>query len=269
MLVQSIMENLPMQQTENPAQIYRILLVLLLLLTSVNAAAKQKRFVIGVEEVSYYPLYDFSAADTDRPSFSKELLVRFFEHYNYQYDFLVLPIKRFNEWYVEQEVDFKFPDSARWHASDKTKLNITFSKPVIELMSGSYMLKSQAKTQRQQVKTLSTILGFYPSLWFKEIANGSIRIVEQPSPMSVVKHVLYGEDVATNINGNVIRHNLARLNKSGALVLNRTIDHELYAYHMSSINYPEIIAQFNDFLTLKPKLISELKAKYNIQDESL
>ena len=258
-----------MEQTQNSARTCTTLIVLLLLLTSIELDAKQKRFVIGVEEVSYYPLYDFSAKDYDRPSFSKELLVRFFEHHNYQYDFLVLPIKRFNEWYSGKEVDFKFPDSARWYASDKKQLDITFSKPVIELMSGTYMLKSQDNTQRKQVKTLATILGFYSSLWVNDVTKGKVEIIEESSPMNVVKQVLYGDRVATNINGNVIRHHLARLNKAGALVLNRAIRHELYAYHLSSINHPEIIAQFNDFLTLKPTLVSELKAKYKIQDERL
>ncbi len=30
--------------------------------------AYAKEFIIGVEEVSYYPLYDFSATNTNKPS---------------------------------------------------------------------------------------------------------------------------------------------------------------------------------------------------------
>jgi polar amino acid transport system substrate-binding protein len=229
----------------------------------------EKKFIIGVEGVSYYPLFDFTASDVTRPSFAKELLSVFFDFYDYQYDFLVLPIKRFDKWYMAQAIDFKFPDNARWRSQAKDKLDVIYSEPILQLTSGSYMLKSKQGFKRDKVKILATIFGFYPTLWVEEIAQGKLKLWEQSSPMSVVKHVLHGHADATNINSNVIRHNLAKLNQSQALVLNKSIKYEKYAYHLSSIKHPEVIGQFNAFVARNAGLIKDLKSKYKIIDEPL
>ncbi len=95
---------------KNIVSIYikQISLLLFVSFTSITYSYA-KEFIIGVEDVSYYPLYDFSSTDTNRPSFSKDLLSTFFEQHNYSYRFVALPIKRFNKWYEENGIDFKFP----------------------------------------------------------------------------------------------------------------------------------------------------------------
>ena len=114
-----------------PTYIKKLSLSVLLSLTSTTAAFAEE-FIIGVEEVSYYPLYDFAANNTNRPSFTKDLLTTFFEQHNYPYRFMALPIKRFNKWYEEKGIDFKFPDNVRWREDKRNKLNITFSESVVK-----------------------------------------------------------------------------------------------------------------------------------------
>ncbi len=109
-------------------------------------------------------MYDFSATSTNKPSFSKDLLTTFFEQHNYSYQFIALPIKRFSKWYVEEGIDFKFPDNPRRREDKDNKLNITFSQSVIKLMAGSFVLKSNANYKRNDIKKLGTILGFAPTL---------------------------------------------------------------------------------------------------------
>ena len=228
--------------------------------------AEAKTFVIGVEDVSYYPIYDFSSTTEHRPSFTKELLSSFFEAHQYSYRFIALPIKRFNQWYIEQEIDFKFPDNVRWQQQAEKELAIIFSDPVLRLTSGVYMLKSRLPMARGEVKSLGTILGFHPTLWLDDIRAGKVALQEESSPLSIVKHVLRGNLDATNIDGNVIRYNLASLKRSGELVLNRAIRHESYAYHFSTIKYPEVIEQFDAFLKSHAGFIRALRQKYNITE---
>ena len=255
-----------MKNKKIPHYIKQICLTLYLSF-AITPLAYAQEFIIGVEEVSYYPLYDFSASDASRSSFSKDLLSTFFEQHNYPYRFLALPIKRFNKWYVEKGIDFKFPDNVRWRDDKRNKLNITFSKPVIKLMAGSYVLKSNANYKRDDIKKLATIFGFSPTLWLDRIVSKEVELIEQNTPFGIVRHILRGNIDATNIDHNVIRHNLNLVGEPEAIVLNTNIRHEIYSYHLSSIEHPKIIKQFDDFLQKNPTLLQQLKQKYDIREE--
>jgi hypothetical protein len=242
---------------------YIKLFCLLLLSAKIHFTYAQE-YIIGVEQVSYYPLFDYTATDTNRPSFTKDILTAFFEHHNYSYRFVALPIKRFNKWYVEKGIDFKFPDNVRWRTDKQLSSKITFSQSVVKLMAGSYVLKSNANYQRNDIKKLGTILGFVPTLWFDKVESNELQLIEENTPYGIIKHILYGNVDATNIDSNVIRHNLKLLKKPNAIVLNTNIKHEVFSYHLSSIKHPQIIKQFNAFLQNNPKLLQQLKAKYDI-----
>jgi hypothetical protein len=236
------------------------LIAALSLLTCTFVTAKE--FIVGVEAIRYYPLFDFQNNDISQPSFTKDLLTDFFETHQYEYRLVPLPIKRFDKWYLEQGIDFKFPDNIRWR--ENNRLNITFSDPVLELMAGTYVLKKNAKLTRENVNALGTILGFFPTLWLDRLKAGQTTLHEESTPLGVVKHLLHGNVEATNIDENVIRHNLALLGKPGEIVLNTQIHHEKYNYHFSTINYPEVIEKFNLYLQDNEDKINQLKVKYNI-----
>jgi len=226
-----------------------------------------KRFVIGVEAIEYYPLYDFSLAGNSKNSFVKELLSRFFDEKKYEYRFQPLPLKRFNMWYIEENIDFKFPDNTLWRNNETNKLAITYSDDVIRLEAGTYVLLENLCLKRNEVKILGTILGFYPTLWSDLIGTGQVKLFESNSPFSLVKHLLHGNVDALNLDGNVIRYQLKALNKQGRAVLNTELPHVSHAYHLSSIQYPEIIQQFNTFLTKNKVWIKALKDKYDIDED--
>lgn len=242
-------------------------IVCLTLLIANFKVSYAKEFIIGVEEVSYYPLFDFSATNTDKPSYSKDLLSAFFDQHSYSYRFIALPIKRFNKWYVENGIDFKFPDNVRWRDDKQNKLQITFSQSVVKLMAGTFVLKDNAQYNKEDIKKMVTIFGFAATLWLDEIKNKKLKLIEESNPYSIVKHILYSNVDATNIDSNVIRHNLRLLKKPKAIVLNTNIHHEVYSYHLSSIRHPEIIKQFDEFVQNNPQLLQQLKKKYNIIED--
>lgn len=226
-----------------------------------------KEFVIGVEAVSYYPLFDYAHQQVDKPSFSSAVLTKFFQSKGYKFRFLPLPIKRFNKWFIEENIDFKFPDNQRWRTAKNDQLAVHYSAPVITLTAGSYVLKRNKQLARNKVKSLATIFGFFPTLWYDRINQGKLTVVTENTPYAVVKHLLHGNVEVVNIDYNVILHNLKLHNMpEDSVVLNRQIHHENYAYHLSSINYPNIIDEFNQFLADNKLLIAQLKAEFNIQE---
>ena len=131
-------------------------------------------------------------------------------------------------------------------------------------MAGSYVLKKN-NSKPESMTSLGTILGFFPTLWYDKIKSGTVELVEVTSPYSLIKHLLRGNVDVTNIDKNVINYNLKLLGKkSNDIVLNEDIKNEPYAYHFSSINHPDIINEFDEFLNENPNVIARIKTKYSI-----
>tara|TARA_R110002167_G_C12699978_1_gene653349 strand:- start:5392 stop:6213 length:822 start_codon:yes stop_codon:yes gene_type:complete len=234
-----------------------------------NNTLQAKEYIIGVEDVSYYPFYDFSAKDLEQDSFSKALLSSFFRYRGYQFKFVALPLKRFDKWYLEEAIDFKFPDNVRWQTEQLKDLNIIYSRPVLQLTAGSYVLKKNQNLPRAAIKRLGTILGFIPTLWYDRIENNTLELVEASSSYSLIKHLLHGNVEAVNIDKNVIDYNLALfLKNSDDVVLNEHTKHERYAFHLSTIFHPEIMLEFDQFLRTHNQLVTEMKQKYGIIEAS-
>lgn len=238
-------------------------------ITCVSSLLQAKEYLIGVEDIGYYPLYDFTSKDLNNESFTQELLSTFFSLHGYKIKFVALPIKRFNKWYVEDAIDFKFPDNPRWRKDKSEKLDVTYSQPVLDLIAGSYVLKKNKKMLRKDVKRLGTIYGFHPTFWFDRVQNNTLDLIEDSSSISIVKHLLRGNVEAINIDSNVINYNLKLLQQDkDAVVLNEGIMHGRFSFYFSTINYPEIIQQFDEFLTTHQEAITELKTKYGIVETS-
>ena len=227
--------------------------------------ANENEFVIGVEDISYYPLYDFSEKAPYKASFTKELLSTFFNSKGYAFRFVPLPLKRFDKWYIEDEIDFKFPDNIRWRSEQSKSWSISYSEPVVFLTAGAFVLAKNQNAARENFSNLGTILGFFPTLWYDRISQGKLKLIEDSSPYGLVKHLLRGNVDVLNIDPNVINYNLGLLGKENTeVVLNNQTKSESYAYHFSSVNYPEIIKEFNLFLRENPEVIINLKKKYSI-----
>ncbi len=239
-------------------------IVLCFFCAAISVYAKEIEYIVGVEDVSYYPLFDFSPNDTNRPSFTRDLLTTFFESHQLPYRFVALPIKRFDKWFIEQNIDFKFPDNDRWREDKEYTLNIVFSQPVIQLKGGTYVLKKNSNFTSDKVRKLATITGFHPTLWLNEVKNKQVILYQESSPLSIVRHLLRENTDATNIDKNVINYQLKKLHKENTVVLAKNITHQNYYYHFSSIKYPAIIELFNKFLADNQKYIESLKQKYHI-----
>ncbi|SEL67930.1 hypothetical protein SAMN05216262_11742 [Colwellia chukchiensis] len=118
-----------------------------------SSTSLAKEYIIGVENIDYFPLYNFSPQALEQKSFTQELLTTFFSQQGYSFKFIALPLKRFDKWYLEDAIDFKFPDNRRWRSAQTSKLDINYSQPVLHLMAGSYVLKKKSKFTSPRTKT--------------------------------------------------------------------------------------------------------------------
>ncbi len=223
-----------------------------------------QEFIIGVEDIAYYPLFDFNS---NRKTHTTELLDKFAASKGYKFIYLPLPIKRFDKWLFEERIDFKYPDNSRWYPDPSLREKFTFSRSTIKLIAGTTVLKSFLKKNKSEFKSLGTLLGFYPTNWIEQIKNGQVELLEDSSTKILVQQLINGYVDGINIEPSVIQHYLRELGKlSEIAILDKRYKYDVYDFHFSTIKHPEIIKEFDTFLNSNNIFLEELNAKYNIID---
>jgi polar amino acid transport system substrate-binding protein len=164
----------------------RILSSSLLFVLSARPAssAEQTSYHIGVENIDYYPHFAFGYK---KNSFAKEVLEHFFASQNTTVTFVSLPLKRFNQWYSEENIDFKYPDNPDWRQGETLNLPITYSTEVIKLTAGSTVPLKKVGIARDKITRLGTVLGFYPTLWIDRINAKQTMVIDDPNVLSVIR----------------------------------------------------------------------------------
>jgi len=239
-------------------------LIYCLLSLSVFSNLQAKEFIIGVEDVSYYPLYEFKSS---RNTHTRELLDTFAASKGYKFTYLPLPIKRFQSWLIEDKIDLKYPDNSRWYADEKITNKFTFSKSAIKLVAGTSVLKSSLKKNSSEFKSIGTLLGFYPTHWIEQIQSGQVELYEDVSTKILVQQLVAGHIDGIDIEPSVIHYYLEELGKpSDTSIIDRRYEYDVYDFHFSTIKHPEIIQEFNEFLRKNKALLDQLNKKYKIMD---
>ena len=221
-----------------------------------------KDYVVGVEDVSYYPLFDFGQG---RESYAKELIDEFGRQYGHTFTYLPLPIKRFSKWLIEEQIDFKYPDNVRWNASQTAHETFIFSDSTIRLVAGTITVADKPMP-KDRLKVLGTLLGFYPTLWINEIKRKEVTLYESSATLVLLQNVLRGQVDAIDIEPSVVMHHLKRLGRPNALALNTNYKFEVYDYYLSTIRHGDVIAEFNQFLKDNQAYLIKLRKKYEIFD---
>ncbi|WP_199609796.1 hypothetical protein [Flocculibacter collagenilyticus] len=228
---------------------------------AVTKATKVTVFTIGVEDVPYFPLYDFN---TNKDTYARELLDAFAQAYNYQFKYVAMPIKRFDKWLLDTDIDFKYPDNIRWFSDASLRDKFTMSDSTIELLAGTFTSKEGLAKPVKEKHVFGTLFGFHPTLWIDGIKRGQIELHEDTSPRILVQKTLHGHIHGINLVPEVINYHLNAIKNGGEIKLDKRYRYEVYSYHLSTIKHPDVIRQFNTFLKQNGVLIERLKAKYNI-----
>lgn len=236
----------------------RFVLVFSLVFSNILSAG---HFTVGIEDIRYYPLYDVRGAEND---YARDLLNEFGRQYDHHFTFQPLPIKRFEKWLINDNIDFRYPDNLDWYGDSPLKNKLTFSNATVQLVSGT--LTRASFTRNNEPIVLGTVLGFYSSPWFELIESGKASKYENSSTTVLVKQLLSGQLDGIDIDLSVVNHQLALMGEQGAVIINRQFEYDVYHYSLSTLKHPKVIAQFDQFLKDNKKYIEGLKKKYNLVD---
>ena len=245
----------------------RLVLLLASMVMSAALYGAEKTIIVGVEELNYYPYYDFS--EGNKRGFFKELLDRFAAENGYTVVYKPLPVKRlYNELLVSGQIDFKFPDNPLWGSTYKEGKAVIYSEEVAAYIDGTMVAEAHEGEGVEKIRKIGTIAGFSPWVYMDSIKNKQVESIENRTLPGLLKTTLAGRVDGAYVNIAVAEYILLeKLKKPGALVWDKKLPYDKNNYRLATLRHPETIREFNRFLKEKSLWINALKKTYKISEE--
>jgi len=211
------------------------------------APVKSKEYVIGVEELDYYPLYFYE--NGVYKGYARYILDRFEQHSGHTFVYKPYPVKRLILEFLDGNIDFKFPSASYWDASKKENINIKYSDKVMGYTNGVTVLSSQLG--QSKIGKLGTLRGFsVKSEYVDDIKAGKIQLVELNSLKQLFNMLKLGRVDGIYFNTAVANYyQSAVIGQPELAAFDPSHPHINGSYHLSTIKHPEIIEEFNQFVS--------------------
>lgn len=241
--------------------IWRCALSILIVSTTLSTHAEE--YVIGVENIEYFPIY--AKRDGKYSGYARSLFDEFAARSGHTFIYKPLPIKRLFKGFIDGDIDFKFPDSPYWKQDLKKGKDVKYSDSVIEYVDGVLVAPENVGKGKANLKSLGVLRGFTPWDYLGDIKNKQIALKEVNSLESLIKMTKVGR--LDGVYFNVIVANYFQektLFDKGGVIFDSSLPHTRSHYYLSSIQYPEIIKEFNEFLASNQGLVAAMKAKYEV-----
>lgn len=237
---------------------------LLAVLISISNLTHAQDLVIGVEDIDYFPIYQYS--NGKYTGAANEILKKFAELHNHTLTYKGYPITRLNKNYLKGTVDFRFPDNGYWAQDQKAGYDIKYSTSVIDFIDGVMVSPANKGKGIDNLKRLGLVRGFTAWDYLDLIKKGTVKIKETNSLDSLIKlasnkrydGAYFNVDVATYYLNNTLK-------TPNLLVFDPELPHTKSSYSLSSFKHPEIIEQFNQFLIDQADWIKTVKDKYQVK----
>lgn len=222
-----------------------------------------KSYIIGIEQLDYYPHYDFKSAQPRGYFF--DLIGLYSQWSGDEFSFKPLPVKRLYKDSAEL-TDFVYPDNRAWQPHLDVDQNLTkhYSAPVIYTLGTTMVLPEKRLMQMAEFKVLANIHGFSPTLWFELKKDHKFKILDVPDAEFALRMALRGRVDAANVEYNVAQYHLKQMQAEQALVMAEHLPFTNLAFHLSSQKHPEQILRFNQFLIEQQDQIQKLKERYGL-----
>lgn len=241
--------------------------VLLLLVSTITCLFSNEPlktdFIIGVQDIEEYLPYS-QIKDNDYIGFNRELLDMFAEYKGYNFTYEPRPIKRLLKEFTKGKYDFKYPDNPYWASDVKKDFNIIYSNPAVEFIDGVIVTESNKDLPLDRLQKLGMILGYTPVPYLNYISEEKVSV----STSYFLKNLLVLLE-REQIDGIYINIDVAKCYTSSEqkFYFNTTLPYIKATRHLSTINYPKIIDEFNDFILEKQTEIKELKKLHKVERE--
>lgn len=229
-----------------------------------TAEAAERRFVIGVEELNYYPTY--AVVDGGFAGAAREILDSFARARGIVFDYRPLPIKRLFAELMAGGIDLKFPDNPGWSTDVKQGGKVTYSDPIIAFVDGVMVTPSSLGQGADSVKVLGTVAGFTAYAWLDRIGAGKVTLRENPKLDLLLRQATIKRVDGAYVNVAVANHMLDRvLAMPNALAFDPSLPHSRDHYRLSTTTHPDLVAEFNSWQAENMALVGDIKRRFRAE----
>jgi hypothetical protein len=237
-------------------------LFLLLLISTEFASADT--YIVGAQNIEYYPHYDFAASNDKGLGWA--VLQAFSEHSGHTFVYLSMPVRRLQMEMQKGNVDFVYPDSPRWYNQITKAEEKIFSETIAETLSVTFVKPPSVGKGFDSVKRLAVPFGFTPVEWQQRIDDNLTEITSVEDVYTGFSLLNTGRIDAIDIEYHVGQAVLERNPALGEFVIDVTLPHNIVNFRLSTIHHNTLINELNIFLSENTALIDALKKQYRIDD---
>ena len=229
-------------------------------------ASSQTTYVIGVEDVKYFPHYDHER--NEYKGYARAILDAFAKAEGIRFEYRIIPVNRLYREFLDGNVDFKYPDNPVWAQSLKEGLDVSYSVPLAGYIDGTMVLKEHLGKGAGRLQTVGTIRGFTPWDYFDRIQAGTLSVSENREVDRLLAQVLRGRIDGAYLNVDVARYYLEKvLRKPGELVFDDALPHTRDGYHLSTFKHPEITRRMTQFIRDNQNVVRALQTEHNLSPD--
>lgn len=215
---------------------------------------------IGTEDVNAYPLFGHEKGAFT--GFAGALFEAFSNQTGHTIVVKAFPIKQLPSAVVQEQIQLTFPDNPHWSVSEKKGQRILYSLPVLSYKEGVLILPSH---KGKPIQRMGVLEGLYAWEYKKDIEAGRIELVFAKSSASLIKLVLDEKVDGAYFNVAIAKQILkSKYGNENLLMFNQALPYSADFYYLSTIQKPEIVSQFNQFLTKNHELVKRLKQQFSL-----
>ncbi len=242
-------------------------LVLLLsgvILSTLNFQVLAGNYVVGVEALQYYPLYE--GKGSSYKGYARELLDEFSKAKGHKLTYKAVPVKRLFGEFLAGNMDFKYPDNAKWASNMKQGHKLVYSDSTVEYIDGIMAPPSNKALNIDTFKNIGTLRGFTPWVYMDDISKGTMKLSESDNMKSLISMAESGRIQGAYFNVVVAQYFMKNtLKNANVLVFKSDLPHSRDSFSLSTVKHPKVIDEFNAFLKENVKLVDTLKDKYQVR----
>lgn len=252
------------------------LCLLLLSVALAGSAVAKDTFVIGVEDLDYYPHYQFKGSELK--GFSRDVLDRFAADKGYTFHYVAMPVKRLHRAMRDGKIDFKYPDNPEWLHQDGSQQKTYYSRPLVGSRIG--VAVRPHLLGKGKIETLGVPLGFIALEYQEAQEKGNVTfkydadfsLLMQRAIMGDLDAV-YGDQAVINYHLMNNKQKLERLRDSAnriaawkdrKLTFDESRPHSIHKFSISTLRYRNVIAEINEWVAQNRQMLQRLRKFYGL-----
>lgn len=232
------------------------LIFLFLMLSAVQSSvAKEanKTFLVGVENLDYYPILRFAGRTPE--GFLMALLDEVTKDSDISYELLPLPVARLKKELAVGNIDVQFPDNPSWNYDFQQPK--VFSRPVVRYKDAFFALLPHTK-----INTVAAPLGFTVPEATQEFSRFTYL-----SSIEGLFTLLSNNRIDAIYLNQLVAKNFAQKQQ---LIIYERDDYpaDKQDFYFSAINESVLLDRVNRFMTTKPNRYRALLETYGLQSSA-